>query len=326
MDRNELHLIIGTGPLGQWTARALLEQGRRVRMLNRSGTAPATPAGAEVVKGDLSTPEHAVALLHEAAVVYQCAQPPYHRWPAEFPALQAAILAGARAAGARLVVAENLYMYGDPRGHTLSEATAYGAHTRKGRVRQAMTEALFAAHLRGELEIASARGSDFFGPFDRVSGEQFFLPALAGKPINALGRLDQPHTFTYVADFGRALATLGTDGRGVGRAWHVPSAPPVTQAELFALIEASVGRKVSVRAAGRVLLGLLGLFNPSVAELPEMLYEFEQPFVMDSSAFTTTFGLQPTPLAEAVAATVDWARTLREHKLPAARQAPVASR
>jgi nucleoside-diphosphate-sugar epimerase len=249
-------------------------------MLNRSGRSSDAPNGAEVVKGDLSTPEHAVALLHEATVVYQCAQPPYHRWAAEFPALQAAILAGARATGARLVVAENLYMYGDPQGRTLAEATPYDAHTRKGRVRQAMTEALFAAYQRGELEVTSARGSDFFGPFDRISGEQFFLPALTGKPVNALGRLDQPHTFTYVADFGRALAMLGTDERGVGRAWHVPSAPPVTQAELFALIEAAVGRRVHVRPAGRRLLSILGLFNPTLAEFPEMLYEFERPFVM----------------------------------------------
>lgn len=326
MHSDALHVIVGTGPLGQWTARALLEQGRRVRMLNRSGSSPDAPAGVELVRGDLSTPEQAAALLREAAVVYQCAQPPYHRWATEFPALQAAILAGARAAGARLVVAENLYMYGDPQGRTLSEATPYGAHTRKGRVRQAMTETLFAAHQRGELEVASVRGSDFFGPFDRVSGEQFFLPALTGKPVNALGRLDQPHTFTYVVDFGRALATLGTAERGMGRAWHVPSAPPVTQAELLALIEAAVGRRVRARPAGRRLLGLLGLFNPTLAELPEMLYEFERPFVMDSSALTMTFGLQPTPLAEAVTATVAWARTLRGHKLPAANHATVANR
>ncbi len=326
MGTNGLLLIIGTGPLGQWTARALLEEGRRVRMLNRSGQSSVAPDGVEVVKGDLSTPEHAMTLLHGATVVYQCAQPPYHRWAAEFPALQAAILAGARATGARLVVAENLYMYGDPQGRLLSEATPYAAHTRKGRVRQAMTEALFAAHQRGELEVATARGSDFFGPFDRISGEQSFLSALEGKPVNALGRLDQPHTFTYVADFGRTLAILGTDKRGVGRAWHVPSAPPVTQAEFFALIEAAIGRKVRVRPAGRLLLSMLGLFNPTLAELPEMLYEFERPFVMDSSAFTTTFGLQPTSLTEAVAATVRWAKTLGSHEDAAAHGAPTASR
>lgn len=325
MNTQELHLIIGTGPLGQWTARALLEQGRRVRMLNRRGVSPEAPEGVEVVKGDLSTPEQAVALLREASVVYQCAQPPYHRWAAEFPALQAAILAGAKAAGARLVVAENLYMYGDPRGRTLRETTPYNAHTRKGRVRQAMTEALFAAHARGELAVATARGSDFFGPFDRSSGEQFFMPALTGKPLNALGRLDQPHSFTYVADFGRALATLGMDKRGVGKAWHVPSAPPVTQAELFALIETAVARPVKARPAGRLLLGLLGLFNPTIAELPEMLYEFERPFVMDSSAFSATFGWQATPLAEAVAATVAWARLSAKEELSATSHAPGAS-
>jgi uncharacterized protein YbjT (DUF2867 family) len=75
MDTNGLHLIIGTGPLGQRTARALLEERRRVRMLNRSGQLSVALDGVEVVKGDLSTPEHAMTLLHGAAMIYQCAQP-----------------------------------------------------------------------------------------------------------------------------------------------------------------------------------------------------------------------------------------------------------
>lgn len=267
------------------------------------------------MKGDVHTPAGAIAALHGAAVVYQCAQPPYHRWAAEFPTLQATIIAGAQATGARLIVAENLYMYGDPQNHPLSETTPYAAHTRKGRVRQAMTEVLFAAHERGDLAVASARGSDFFGPFDQVSGAQFFMPALTGKPVNALGRIDQPHTFTYVADFGQTLAILGTDERGLGRAWHVPSAPPITQAQFFALLEVALGQRVKVRPAGRTLLWILGLFNPTLAELPEMLYEFERPFVMDSSAFTTNFGLQATPLVEALAATVAWARATSDPQL-----------
>lgn len=303
-----LHLILGSGPLGQATARALLARGRRVRMLNRSGNAANAPHGVEIVKGDLQHRDQARTLLQGAAVVYQCAQPAYHRWPVEFPLLQAAIIDAAAHAGARLIVAENLYMYGDPQHKVITEQSPYRAHTRKGRVRQAMTEALFAAHQRGDLAVAAARGSDFFGPFDHVSADQYFLPALAGKPINALGRLDQLHTMTYTGDFGHTLALLGTDDRGLGRAWHVPSAPAVTQAEFFALIEAALGRSVTVRPAGRVILTLLGMFNPTLRELPEMLYEFEHPFVMDSSAVSNTFGLQPTPLPTAVTATLDWAR------------------
>jgi nucleoside-diphosphate-sugar epimerase len=171
-----------------------------------------------------------------------------------------------------------------------------------------MTEALFAAHRAGKLRVASARASDFFGPDDAVYGGLWYQPALAGKRLNMLGRLDMPHTFSYVPDFGKALAILGTREEGLGRAWHVPSPPPVTQAELVALIAEQVGRPVKRATAGSVMLGLLGLVNPIVREMSEMLYEWNKPFVMDSSAFQGAFGMQPTPLRTAVEATVDWNR------------------
>ncbi|KAB8145666.1 NAD-dependent epimerase/dehydratase family protein [Chloroflexia bacterium SDU3-3] len=304
----ELHVIFGTGPLGHWTAKTLLALGRRVRMVNRSGTSAAAPAGAELAQGDAYDQTSVRQLTAGATAVYQCAQPPYHQWEGNFPRLQQRILEGAAAAGAKLIVAENLYAYGEPAGKAFTEQTPYAAHTKKGRIRQAMTEALFAAHRRGDLRVASARGSDFFGPHDQISHQMIFQPALRGRRLTMLGRLDQPHTFTYVADFGRALATLGTDDRGLGRPWHVPSAPPVTQAQLAALLAELLGRPVRASGAGALLLRLVDLASPAVAESVEMLYEWSQPFVMDSRDFSQTFGSQPTPLRDALGESLAWSR------------------
>jgi nucleoside-diphosphate-sugar epimerase len=304
----DLHVVFGTGPLGVWTMRELIERGKRVRMINRSGRKDGLPAGVEIAKCDAYDVASTTDLTRGAAAVYQCAQPPYNQWAGNFPRMQAAVLDGAAANGARLIVGENLYMYGDTNGQPLTEDTPYAAHTRKGAIRQAMTEALFAAHRAGKLRVASARASDFFGPYDLVYGGLWFQPALAGRRLNMLGRLDAPHTFSYVPDFGKSLAILGTREEGLGRAWHVPSPPPVTQAELIALIGNAVGYKVKGLAASALMVRLLGLVNPIVREMSEMLYEWNKPFVMDSSAFQRTFGMQPTPLRAAVEATVAWNR------------------
>jgi len=45
-----------------------------------------------------------------------------------------------------------------------------------------------------------------------------------------------------------------------------------------------------------------------VKELKEVLFEFEEPFVVDSSAFESTFGGRATDLAESIPATVEWFR------------------
>jgi nucleoside-diphosphate-sugar epimerase len=305
---NELHVIFGTGPLGKWTARTLSSMGKRVRVINRSGKVDGLPSGVEIVKGDAYDQTQTRALTADSAVVYQCAQPGYSDWAGKFPSLQASILEGAAAAGAKLIVAENLYMYGDVNGQPITENMPYNAHTRKGKIRQAMTEALFAAHKAGKVRVAAARGSDFFGPEEPINAEQVFIPALQGKRANFLGRLDKPHTFTYVADFGKLLAILGTRDEALGQVWHVPSNAPVTQGQLAQIIGEEVGQALKTLVGTAPILWLMGISNPNVRELVEMLYEWNKPFIMDSSKAERTFGLQATPLRQAVRETLAWCR------------------
>jgi nucleoside-diphosphate-sugar epimerase len=305
---NELHVIFGTGPLGKWTARELMRMGKRVRLVNRSGKVDGLPTEIEIVKGDAYDQRQVRELTSGAAAVYQCAQPSYYEWTEKFPPLQASILEGAAANGAKLIVAENLYAYGDTNGKPITESTPYNPHTRKGKVRHQMIETLFAAHKAGKVRVASARGSDFFGPDETINGELMFLPALQGKRVNALGRLDMPHTFTYVADFGKLLATLGTREDALGQTWHVPSSAPVTQGQLVQMISEEVGQPLKAMVGTKPILWLLGLRNRNVRELVEMMYEWDQPFIMDSSKAERSFGLQATPLRQAVHDTLAWIR------------------
>ena len=124
----ELHVIFGTGPVGCWTARALRQQGIRVRAVNRSGARPdLMPAEVEMVSADLSDATSAREAADGAAVLYQALNPPYHRWQQLFPALQYAALAAAQAGNARYVSIENLYMYEPSR--PISEDSAAATST-----------------------------------------------------------------------------------------------------------------------------------------------------------------------------------------------------
>ena len=53
----------------------------------------------------------------------------------------------------------------------------------------------------------------------------------------------------------------------------------------------------------------LALVNPMLRGLAEMSYEFDEPFVLDTSKYESAFGAAGTPLAAAIAATVAWYRT-----------------
>ncbi len=96
MSNNDLHVIFGTGPVGLAIMAELIATEKRVRLVNRSGQAN-VPDGVEVSKGDASDPESTRKLCKGAAVVYNCTNPPYNKWPELFPKLQAGVLAGAAA-------------------------------------------------------------------------------------------------------------------------------------------------------------------------------------------------------------------------------------
>jgi nucleoside-diphosphate-sugar epimerase len=279
---SELHVIFGTGPLGKATARELVRLGKRVRMINRSGKADHLPEGVEEIASDAYDAAKNIELTKGAEAVYQCAQPHYYEWAEKFPPLQRAILQAAAINKAKLVVGDNLYMYGHFEG-TLREESAIMPNTKKGKVRTAMAQEVLDAHASGKIRAAIGRASDFFGPDDRGLTGYAILPAVQRKPVNLMGRIDQPHTFSYIPDFGKLLATLGTREEALGQIWFTPSNPPLTQAEFVQLIEEELGYKVKKLVGNPLMLRFLGLFNKEIKETVEMLFEWMHPYVVDTS-------------------------------------------
>jgi nucleoside-diphosphate-sugar epimerase len=304
---SSLHAVFGTGAVGMAVMEALVRRGYRVRMVNRSGHA-SVPSGVEVVGGDASDPGFSRQAATGASVLYQCLNPPYHRWVELFPALQAGVLAAAESTEAKLVVMENVYMYGLPQGRPLTEDRPYDAHTKKGRLRARMTNELLDAHRRG-VRITIGRASDYFGPrggAQSILGDRVIPPALAGKPAQLLGNPDLPHTYTYIPDIGEALVLLGERDEALGQPWHLPNPETLTTRQLVDLIYQQAGYPLKLRVAPKLLLRLMGLFDPTVRELVEMAYEFEEPFIVDSTKFQTKLGMTATPIQHAIAQTVEW--------------------
>lgn len=304
---SELHVIFGTGPLGKWTARELVKMGKRVRMINRSGQADQLPDSVEIVAGNAFGAAQNIELTKGAAAIYQCAQPLYYEWAEKFPGFQSAIMQAAEKNKAKFIVADNLYMYGGMHGQPIREDLPYQPHTKKGKVRAEMANAVMEAHRAGKIRAAIGRASNFFGPDDRAYLTDVAIrSAVLGKTINLLGRIDQLHTFSYAPDFGKLLATLGTREEALGQIWFTPSPAPVTQKELVKIMEAELGHKVKVLAAGKTLMSFLGLFDPLIRESVEMMYEWDRPFIMDSGKAEKAFGWKGTSLQQAMKETIIW--------------------
>lgn len=305
----ELHVIFGTGPLGQAVMRELVTQKKRIRMVNRSGQA-VVPNEVEVIAADAYDPASTKAVTADASVVYQCAQPAYTQWTEKFPALQAAIVDGVAANDAKLIVGDNLYMYGlvnKPMREDLPNVPT----TRKGGTRALMAEALLEAHRKNRIRVAIGRGSDFFGPqvLGSVMGERIFPAVLTGKAASAVGNIDLPHTYTFINDFGKALVVLGERDEALGQIWHVPNPETVTTRQFLEIAFKEVGHPAKINSMGKFMMWLGGLFIPEARESVEMMYEFENPFVVDHSKYVQMFGTHATPLREAIRQTLEWYRS-----------------
>ncbi len=285
--------------------------GMSVRTVSRHR--PSTlPEGVDWWATDVTDPEAAADAAKGAAVVYQCLNAPYTQWPKRFPPLQRAVLGAAERSDALLVSLENLYGYGPTGGKPMTEDVPLTATSVKGRTRAAMTEELLAAERSGRVRLTIGRGSDFFGAgvtAGSTLGDRVFGRAVQGRPAEFLGNPDLPHTYSYVPDLAVGLATLGTDARAVGEVWHLPGPETVTTRALLDLVAVQVGHPVPIRTMPKSVMRALGLVSPLMRGLAEMEYQFEEPFILDTTKYESTFGVVGTPLSVAITETVDWYRS-----------------
>lgn len=255
----------------------------------------------------MATADGARAAVEGAAVVYHCVNVGYHLQVDVMPRIQEAVLAAAEAVGARLVVLDTLYPYGETHGAVMTEDSPWNTTTRKGRMRAELDARYLAAHAEGRLRVVLGRSADFVGPgvLNSTLGGAVFPAALTGGAVPALGDIDLPHSYTYIADVAAGLATLGAHPDSDGRVWHLPTALALTTRQIFTMIEQRTGRPLDITVVDEPRP--FGPFDEVfMAEYAEMFYQHTEPQIVDSSAIEKAYGLTPNPLPATVDATLAW--------------------
>jgi nucleoside-diphosphate-sugar epimerase len=294
-----LHVIVGAGPVGTATATLLADRGEQVRVITRRGAGPERPE-VERVAADATDPGRLSDLAKGAAVLYNCANPPYDQWLTDWPPLNRALLQAAESSGAVLAAASNAYGYGPVAG-PITDTTPLAATQPKLKLRADMWRDLLAAHQAGKIRATEVRASDYIEANSILS---FVLakPLLAGRRALVPGKLDVPHSWTSIRDVAAALVTAAATERAWGRGWLVPTNPPLTVRELATryteLNHAPAPRLTSLPYPA---LWTAGLFDATVKELRHTYYQWSRPFTIDSSVTEREFGLTPVPLDSALA-------------------------
>ncbi|MCE9621097.1 MAG: NAD-dependent epimerase/dehydratase family protein [Actinomycetia bacterium] len=302
-------VVIGAGPVGSGIACTLAERGEAVTVVTRSGSGPEHPLITKA-RADAGDSDQLAQLAQGAVAIYNCANPPYHRWDTDWPPIHSALMAAAEKTGAVLVMMDNLYGFGRGTAMPMHELDPTNTTGVKGAVRAAMEKDLLEAHAAGTLRATFARASDFYGPGVRDAGlgERVWNKLLAGKKVSVLGELDTPHSISYMPDVVQTMITIAGDERAWGKPWHVPNAPACTQREVINAFAVAAGTTAKVGAVPKSILRALGVFSPLLKALRETEYQFSEPWITDSSLTEQTFGLRATSLADAASATAAWWR------------------
>jgi len=226
-------------------------------------------------------------------------------WAEQWPRILANTVESSKRAGARLVFFDNVYMYGRVNG-LMTEQTPFHPSSRKGEIRSRIADSLIDEWKGGKLTAMIARAADFYGPgaANGLPNTLVFDPLSKDKPAMCLAADNMPHSYTYIPDAADALMKLAETDSAWNQTWHLPTAPnPPTGREFIEAAAQAMGVTPRYRILGSIMLGIAGLFNPTIREVREMLYQNNAPYLFDSSKYARAFGFAGTPYADGICAT-----------------------
>lgn len=210
---------------------------------------------------------------------------------------------------AKLVFFDNVYAIGGDHVKHITEESPISPTSKKGEVRAAVDRLILEEVEKGNLQAIIARAPDFFGPVNKQNSVLLSLVydnLVKGKAAQWFCNADVVHTIGYTPDLARGTAMLGNSGDAWNQVWNLPvDSQALTGRQWVELFAAEMQAPVRLKVLPLWALKLLGLFIPVLAEMPEMMYQFDRPYVFDSSKFNEKFKFEATPNREAVRQTLE---------------------
>lgn len=303
-----MQTILGAGgAIGHGLARVLPEFGTAVRLAARNPKA--VTGKEELVATDLLVPAAVLRAVKGSSVCYLTVGVPYNTrlWQEQWPVIMNNTIAACEANHSSLVFFSNIYALSANALNPITENSPVDPPSRKGNVRQQIEDSLMDAAAHGRIRALIARAPDFFGPV----GETSVLMALVyqnllkGKAAQWFCSADLPHSFGYTPELAKGAAMLGNTGDTWNEIWNLPvDAMAPTGREWVQMFAEEMKKKNKVQALPVWLVRMLGLFIPVLRESVEMLYQYDRPYVFDSSKFNRRFNYRPVSNKDAVKATL----------------------
>lgn len=303
----ELYTILGAGGvIANELTKELHANGKKVRLVSRK---PKAIAEAETMAADITDPLQTRRAVSGSSMVFLCAGLAYNHkiWEVAWPKIIQNVIHACSEAGIPLIFFDNVYMYGLVDG-PMTEETPYNPRSKKGEIRAMIANKIMDRVKEGRLTASIARAADFYGPGADTTGIMNLLVIgnlSKGKAANWLGSDQYTHSYTFTPDAGKALYLLSQDNSTFNQIWHLPTTNPAPNGKEYIEMVAGI-LKVKpryMRLTG-LMIRLAGLFDTTTAELHEMLYQSNHPYIFDSTKFEKHFNFKPTSYEDGLRQTI----------------------
>ncbi len=295
-----MQTILGAGGIiGIELANALTKYSSDIRLVARNPQK--VNEGDQLFKASLLDAGQVDNAVKGSDVAYLVAGLKYDAatWENEWPIVMDNVISAGLKHNCRLVFFDNIYLYDANLANPITENSPVNPSSRKGIVRASIIDMLWQAVMKKGLDALVVRSADFYGPGIKQNSfliEAVFKPLAKRETANWLMRDDVLHSFTYTKDAAIATALLGNSNEAYGETWHLPTAEhPKIGRQWVEMIAKALGAKPRYRVAGKLLMKILGFFNPLMKESIEMLYQYDSDYVFSSAKLEKRFGLKPTP-------------------------------
>ena len=300
-----MQTILGSGgAIGIELAKALKKYTNEIRLVSRNPQK--VNETDELFHADLLNSEQVGEAVKGSSIVYVTVGFPYAYkiWKQSWPVFTKNVIDACIENKCKLVFFDNIYMYDLDHLNGMDEETPINPPSKKGKIRAEIADMIMDKVKEGKLKALIARSADFYGPGIKntsVLTETVFSPLSKGKKANWMASLNFKHSYTYTPDAGKATALLGNSETAYNQVWHLPTAEkPFTGREWIDTIANEMGVLPKYQVATKFIVNLLGLFNPLMREMPEMMYQYDRDYVFNSDKFTNQFTFEVTPYIEGI--------------------------
>ncbi|MFD0679628.1 MULTISPECIES: SDR family oxidoreductase [unclassified Paenibacillus] len=306
-------LVLGaTGGSGQALVAELLNRGVETIAFGRSqsklrelAAQYGNPKLLQAAVGDVFNPDDIIAAAKDVDVIFQSANVKYQEMASQLLPLGESVMKAADHLGKKIVIVDGIYVYGRSQMTRVTEDHPKNPHTNKGKIRVEFEKLIFNKKWQ-HAQALIVRLPDYYGP---TSQNAYLHPTLQGIAANKtsifIGDLSTPREYVYLPDAAKMIIEIADRDESYGENWNIPGPGAISGREILNIARKVTGYRKMVIPLGKSMISLLGLFDPLMKEVVEIMYLTKEPLILSGEKYSKRIGTIPaTPFEKGIEETL----------------------